>query len=88
MEEIEEEEEEEEEIELQKKYIGKSVWGTISFWLHAILLMSFFVAFFVYSFPFVYSDFTYKEKGFTVEIGEGEYGYEALRVLLRTFPLS
>ena len=66
-------------LRYRKKCIGKFVW------LRALLLMPFFVAFSVYSLPFVYSDFTYKEKGFTLEIGEGGYGYEDLRVLLRTF---
>ena len=39
-------------IELQKKYKAEFVWGSSLFWLHALLSMSFFVAFFIYSFPF------------------------------------
>ena len=34
------------------KYIAEFVWWTLLFWLHALLSMSFFVAFFVYSLPF------------------------------------
>ena len=41
----------------RKKYIEEFVWGTSLFWLYALLLMSFFVAFFVYSLSFIYPDF-------------------------------
>ena len=34
-----------------KKYIDDFVWGTSLFWLHVLLSMSFFVAFFIYSLP-------------------------------------
>ena len=34
-----------------KKYIEKIVWGTSLFWLHSLLSMSLFVAFFVFSLP-------------------------------------
>ena len=36
------------------------------FWLHTLLLILFSVAFFVYSLPFVYSDFTKKKKCYFV----------------------
>ena len=49
----------EEKIEFQKKYIEERLWGISLFWLHT-LLMSFFIAFFVYYLPFVYSSFTKK----------------------------
>ena len=35
----------------RKKYIEKVLWGISLFWLHALLPMSFFFAFFVYSLP-------------------------------------
>ena len=45
-------------LSFRKKCIEAFVWRTSLFWLHALLLMSFFVPFFVYSLPFVYTDFT------------------------------
>ena len=45
----------EEKIELQTKYIEELVCGTSLFSLHILLLMSLFIAFFVYSLPFVHS---------------------------------
>ena len=39
---------------VQKKYIEQFVWEASLFWLHTLFLVSFFVAFFVYSLPFVY----------------------------------
>ena len=48
----------EEKIKLQKKVYRRICVRNIAFWMHALLLISFFDAFFVYSFPFVYSDFT------------------------------
>ena len=44
-----------------KKYIEEFVWGTSFFWLHALFSMSFFVTFFAYFLPFVYSSFTKKK---------------------------
>ena len=49
--------------ELQnKKYIEEFVWGPSLFSLHALFLMSFFVALFFYSLPFVYCYFTQEKK--------------------------
>ena len=42
----------------RKKYMEEFVRATSLFWLHALFLMAILVAFFVYSLPFVYSDFT------------------------------
>ena len=42
-----------ERLNYRKKYIEECVWGTSLFWLHAPLSMSFFVAFFVYSLPYL-----------------------------------
>ena len=44
----------------QKVHKRICVRGIIIFWLHALLLISFFVAFSVYSLHFVWFDFTYK----------------------------
>ena len=46
----------------EKKYTEEFVWRTSLFWLHTFLLMSFSVAFFIYSLPFVYSDFMQKKE--------------------------
>ena len=40
-----------ERLSCRKKYIEEFVWGTSLFWLHFLLSMSFFIAFFVYSLP-------------------------------------
>ena len=36
----------------EKKYIEEFMWGTSLSWMHALLSLSLFVAFFIYSFPF------------------------------------
>ena len=49
-------------LSYRKMYIEEFEWGKSLFWLHTLLLMSYFVVFFVYSLPFVYSEFTQKKK--------------------------
>ena len=50
-----------ERLNCRKKYTEKFVWGTSFFWLHILLLMSFFVAFFISSFSFFCSEFAWKK---------------------------
>ena len=41
-----------ERLSYRKKYIEQFVWRKSLFWLHALLSISFFIAFFVYFFPY------------------------------------
>ena len=67
----------EENIELHKKAHGRICVRDITFfWLHVFFVISFFVTYFVYSLPFVYSNYK-KKKNFAQENGD-ELGWGLL----------